>query len=80
MSEDTSTPEQLVAALVDEAGSFVTKFVLVAEVIDPDGDRCVWCLGSDDLARWDSYGLLTEAIEVERAKQYAERINGEAEQ
>lgn len=63
MSDDAVA--QLIEGL--DPGAFVTRFVLVAEVIDTDGNRGIWTETHDDAARWDTYGLLTWALEEERA-------------
>ena len=65
MSDDaTSLVAQLIEGL--DPGAFVTRFVLVAEVIDSQGDRGMW-METQDAARWDIYALLTWALEEERA-------------
>ena len=63
-----------VAALIEdlEPGSMVLRYVIVAEVLDPSGSRGVWCDSHEDATRWDLYGLLTEALEAERGRHYAE--------
>lgn len=61
-----------------DPGAFVTKFVLVAEVIDTEGTRGVWAQGSDDLTRWDTYGLLTEALTTEKAAHIVSRMDDES--
>lgn len=73
MDVDTAT---LVAQIIQglDPGAFVTKFVLVAEVLDTDGNRAVWTETSDDASKWDAYGLLTFALEEERAGQVATRL------
>ena len=78
MSEDATA---LIAQLVEglEPGSLVTKFVVVAEVIDPSGGRAVWCDNQPGAMRWDTYGLLTYALEQERGAQHAEIARSEDE-
>lgn len=56
-----------------DPGCVVTKFVLVAELIGPDGSRHVWT-DTDDAAIWDTEGLLTYALGELRAEQVAERL------
>lgn len=53
---DAVTPE-----LLDEPGVIVTKWVVVAEVIMPDGTRDVIRNWSDTCEMWDVDGLLTWA-------------------
>lgn len=59
----------LVAQLIEdlEPGCVVLKFVVVAEVISPDGRRTLWQATHDGATRWDTYGLLTEALEEVKA-------------
>lgn len=46
--------------------SMVTRWVLIAEVIEPAGHRGVWTFTSADAMRWDTVGLLTHALDLER--------------
>lgn len=59
----------LIAQLVDklDEGAMVTKFVVVAEVIDGQGERAVWIEDGGSCASWDIIGLLTYALEVNAA-------------
>lgn len=68
----TSLVGQLVQDL--EPGSIVTRFVVVAEVIDADGIRGLWTDTHDGATRWDTLGLLTFALGQEKAAQVAERF------
>lgn len=72
MTDDS--PEALIARLVAGEESFVTRWVVIAEMIESDGERVVICAGAEDMQRWDSYGLLTEALEVEKAHHLATRL------
>ena len=60
-----------VAAFINglDPGAFVTKYVIIAEVIDTHGDRAIWLDSSDDATPWDTYGLLTFALNQEQAAQ-----------
>lgn len=49
------------------ANFMVTKWVLVAEVIDEDGERCVWADTAERQTAWDSLGLLNYATQMEQA-------------
>jgi hypothetical protein len=70
MSDDTS---DLIAQAIEglDPGAVVTKFVVVAEVIDSDGGRAVWTDTHDGATRWDTYGLLAYALENEVAHHVA---------
>jgi 2-keto-3-deoxy-L-rhamnonate aldolase RhmA len=55
--------------------SMVSRWVAVVETIEAaDGVRGLWCLAPDDLKKWDTLGLLTFALDVERAATVADRI------
>ena len=63
------TSLDLVAELIEglEPGAMVTRFVLVAEVFDPDGDVCVWRCTHDGSKPWETLGLLEWAATREAA-------------
>lgn len=60
-----------------EPGSFVTKYVLVAEVIGQDGTRGVWTQTNAEAERWDTYGLLTHAMQGEHSAQVRDTMAGD---
>jgi hypothetical protein len=66
----------LVGQLIEnlDPGAFVTKWVLIAEVIGTDGERGVWSETHDEASRWDTYGLLTEAMQTEKARHIAQAV------
>lgn len=39
-------------------GGIVTKWLLIAETVGPDGERGLWTRTSDDLKPWESVGML----------------------
>lgn len=45
-----------------EPGSMVTRFVLIAEVVDPANERACWLLVPPDSRPWDVAGLCHFAI------------------
>jgi hypothetical protein len=58
--------------------SMVSRWVAVVETIEAaDGERGLWCFASGDAKRWDTLGLLTFALDIERAKTVADRIRDE---
>lgn len=69
--------DDLIARLIQgiDPGSFVTKHIVVAEIIGADGEKFVWVTGSQETTRWDMYGLLTEALMIEKIQQ----LKGELE-
>lgn len=50
-----------------DPGSMVTRFLVVAEIINADGDRAVWMAAAPGQNAWDSLGL----IDYARAREYA---------
>lgn len=44
-------------------GELVTRWVAVAEVIDPNGDRCLRMFIPEGATAWDNLGMLTAALE-----------------
>lgn len=61
--------DTLIAKFVDgiEPGAIVTKYVLVAEGIDPAGKRAIYTYTDDDAMAQDVMGLLDYAIAREKA-------------
>ncbi len=45
----------------------LSRFVLVAEVIEANGDRATWTMVDEDAKPWDTLGLLEHARCVEAA-------------
>lgn len=60
-----SVEHDAVAKMVQdfEAGAVVTKFVVVAEVINTDGECGVWTTTHEGAKSWDVAGLLVYALE-----------------
>jgi hypothetical protein len=48
-------------------GDMLTRWVLLAEVIEDSGSRAVWCITPEDMKAWDTLGLLTYAQQIEQA-------------
>lgn len=65
IEHDMGTQEELVSAinsvLARRRKAMVTKFVLVAELIDGDGLRAIWSSASPGITSWDEAGLITYA-------------------
>lgn len=61
----TGAITQLINGL--DPGAVVTKFVVVAEVIDANGERNVWTETHDGAMPWDRIGLLRYALWLETA-------------
>lgn len=62
---DTPTDAFQVVQQLDPDG-LVTKFVVIAEVIKPDGERHFWRQVPEGQPTWDTIGLLQYALELER--------------
>lgn len=46
----------------------VTKWLVIAEVIDEDGDKGICQIESPDLTMWDAVGMLSFQLAVEKAR------------
>ena len=62
-----SVEHDAIAKLVEdfEPGAMVTKFVVVAEVINGQGECGVWTTTHEGAKTWDTLGLLTYAMTME---------------
>jgi hypothetical protein len=62
-------PEDLVSQLVDglDAGAMVTKYVVIAEGIDTNGERAIYLSTNETAMAHDVLGLLEYSIQLERA-------------
>lgn len=72
MAESDSILQASADAVADliakvDPGAMATKFVLLAEVIDAEGDRCLWVCAREGQKPWDSLGLLQYGIALEQA-------------
>lgn len=72
MPDMEETLSERLAAAIEEVfrrveGGIVTRWVLVAESVGPEGDRGLWCQRSKDMHPWEFLGMLDFALEVERA-------------
>lgn len=65
-----TTPEDAVQAMMETfaPGGLVNKFIIVAEVIDEEGERDIWMSSQYGATRWDNYGLLLEALQTEKSE------------
>lgn len=46
----------------------VTKWVLLAESVNGDGERGLWLVAPEDAKAWDTIGMLTYALHLEQAR------------
>lgn len=58
---------QAISQAVAGETEMVTRWVALAEVIGPDGERACYCLTPEDARAWDTLGLLTYAVQLEQA-------------
>lgn len=77
MADSSELIGQLIQGL--EPGGFVTRWVVVAEVIDGEGERALWVDADSDMKQWDTYGLLMWALEQERAGYHKARWDEDGE-
>ena len=56
-------------AVSDHEGNatYVNRFVVLAEIVDGDGERALIQVSADGMMRWDTLGLLEHARSVEWA-------------
>ena len=73
MSEDRQhageMAQDMLADLIQklDPGAMLTRFVGIVEVVDADGDRCVWTLVTPGATAWDSLGLMEYGKAIEYA-------------
>ena len=61
----------------DTKGGVITKFFLVMEGIDVDGDRCIDYTWTEDMKTWDVRGLLHETLDQQLSGQLADQLMGD---
>lgn len=47
--------------------SVMVKYLAVAEVIEQNGERGLWCISSPDMKKWETLGFLEYATHLELA-------------
>jgi hypothetical protein len=57
----------------------VIRWVVIAETIDPAGERGTWQLTDSEAKPWETLGLLHHAIMIENAACTASYVRGENE-
>jgi hypothetical protein len=50
-----------------DQGAMATRFALLIEVVDAEGERGLWAISPDGQKAWDTLGLLQYAIQLEQA-------------
>lgn len=56
------------AMSVQEPGSMLVQYILIAEAIDSDGERHIHAIGTDDIRCWNSIGILEVVLAREKLK------------
>lgn len=64
------------AAIADHEGApaYLMRFVVLAEIVDSEGERGLVQVAADGMMRWDTLGLLEHARSVEWAATNAEAL------
>jgi hypothetical protein len=64
VTENQDNSEQLIGRLIGDIvpGAMVTKFVVVAEIIETDGSRALVISTQDGAKPWDTLGMLQHAV------------------
>lgn len=69
MSEYTNVQASLADGIAKALSSdMITRWVVVIESIDENGDKGLWSVAQEDMRIWDSFGLLTSALQTEQIK------------
>jgi hypothetical protein len=57
----------------EDGASYLTRFVVLAEVVEDDGQRVLWTVAAEGMRRWDTLGLLEDA----RLREYTAAVRDE---
>ena len=69
---DLHAAVQQVIAGHEGAPTYLMRFVVLAEIVDSEGERALFQVTADGMKRWDTLGLLEHARAVEWAATNAE--------
>ena len=61
-----SIAERAAATFGEIESGLLTRWLMVAETVGPDGERGVWVLKSKDMISWEFLGLLDHARTIAR--------------
>lgn len=61
-----------IAEALKEAKTILTKFILIAEIMEEDGDRVLWRVATDGMTSWEALGMIESARLIEEKTNYAE--------
>lgn len=73
----TAVGEALSAAMRQHDAGMVTRWVVIAETIDVEGDRGTWQMKNIEAKPWETLGLLHHAIMIENAACTAYMVRGD---
>jgi hypothetical protein len=62
----------------ERRGDMLLKLIVIAEIMDADGDRGIWTCTAGDLATWDERGLLGYALDRVRDVDLLRRMDHDA--
>lgn len=70
MSEVRDSLAASISEAVKDEGDLVIKWVALIEVLDENGERCVWTIGNEGATSWDILGLLHHALSLQQVNYY----------
>lgn len=71
LTPDESVTTKLSAAISDVLGTqseMVTKWVVMIESMDEEGNRGVWTVTNEDAMPWDTLGIMMFGIQREQSR------------
>lgn len=72
LKADMHAAVQQVIAEAEGAPTYLMRFVVLAEIVDSEGERALVQVAADGMMSWDTLGLLEHARSVECAAMRAE--------
>jgi hypothetical protein len=57
-----------ISNILGEEAEMVTRWVVLVETLDKDGDRGLWSLADHDAKPWDTLGMLMFGVQKEQAR------------
>lgn len=77
--DDPNSAEGFVSDFLEDAdaGAMVTRFLLVVEGIDSDGERAIYMRTHEGAAVWDVMGLAQFALSTEQVGLIRRQMNGD---
>jgi hypothetical protein len=69
--------EVLAELFAHRGGNFLTRYVLLAEVMEEDGGKATWMSASPGMKSWETYGFLRFGLAHEDAAITADAVRGD---